>query len=89
MIEETLRKLHILDKGCAGHLETGFELANLEGKDKYIISSLMEEAIATSQIEGAATTRKIAKEILRLNRKPTAERSVVTGNTLARKRQRR
>ena len=81
LIDETLRKLHILDKGCAGHLETGFELANLEGKDRYIISSLMEEAIATSQIEGAATTRKIAKEILRLNRKPKdySEQMIVNG----------
>ena len=30
----------------------------------------MEEAIATSQIEGAVTTRKVAKEMLRTNRKP-------------------
>jgi Fic family protein len=81
LIDETLRKLHILDKGCAGRLETGFELANLEGKEKYIISSLMEEAIATSQIEGAATTRKIAKEILRMNRKPRnySEQMIVNG----------
>jgi len=41
----------------------------------------MEEAIATSQIEGAATTRKIAKEILRLNRKPKdySEQMIVNG----------
>ena len=30
----------------------------------------MEEAIATSQIEGAVTTRQVAKEMLRTNRKP-------------------
>jgi hypothetical protein len=32
--------------------------------------SLMDEAIASSQIEGAATTRKKAKEMLRENRPP-------------------
>ena len=39
-------------------------------RDRVVISSLMEEAIATSQIEGAVTTRKVAKEMLRTNRKP-------------------
>jgi len=39
-------------------------------RDRIIISSLMEEAIATSQIEGAVITRKAAKEMLRTNRRP-------------------
>ena len=39
-------------------------------RDRVVVSSLMEEAIATSQLEGAATTRKVAKEMLRTNRKP-------------------
>jgi len=38
-------------------------------REQVIISSLMEEAIATSQIEGAATTRRVAKEMLRTKRK--------------------
>ena len=36
-----------------------------ENKNQYLISSLMEEAISSSQMEGAATTRKVAKEMLR------------------------
>ncbi|MGM9735569.1 MAG: Fic family protein [Candidatus Cryptobacteroides sp.] len=36
-----------------------------ESKERYLISSLMEEAIYSSMIEGAATTRKVAKEMLR------------------------
>lgn len=39
-------------------------------KQKYLISSIMEEAIASSQIEGAVTTRKVAKELLRKNQSP-------------------
>lgn len=85
LLDETLRKLHLLDKGAAGHLETGLEYINTEGRVRYIISSLMEEAIASSQIEGAATTRKIAKQILRLRKKPQnySEQMIVNGyNTM-------
>ncbi|RLA66648.1 MAG: Fic family protein, partial [Epsilonproteobacteria bacterium] len=40
-------------------------------KQQYLISSLvMEEAISSSQLEGASTTRKIAKEILVSKKKP-------------------
>lgn len=41
-----------------------------ENREQYLISSLMEEAISSSQIEGASTTRKIAKEFLRKNITP-------------------
>ncbi len=81
LLSDAQRKLHLMDKGTAGHLETGLESVSTEGRGRYIISSLMEEAIASSQLEGAATTRKIAKEILRLNRKPInySERMIVNG----------
>ena len=36
-----------------------------ESKSMYLVSSLMEEAISSSQMEGAATMRKVAKEMLR------------------------
>ena len=41
-----------------------------ENKEQYLISSLMEEAISSSQMEGAATTRKVAKEMLRKSLSP-------------------
>lgn len=41
-----------------------------DSKKQYLRSSLMEEAIYSSMIEGAATTRKVAKEMLRLNKQP-------------------
>lgn len=34
-------------------------------QELYLIGSIMEEAIASSQMEGAATTREVAKEMLR------------------------
>jgi len=43
-------------------------------KQQYLISSLvMEEAISSSQLEGASTTRKIAKKILISKKKPKNE----------------
>ena len=41
-----------------------------DNHEQYLISSLMEEAISSSQIEGASTTRKVAKEFLRKNITP-------------------
>lgn len=45
-------------------------VAEADAKQQYVLSALMEEAIASSQMEGAATTRKVAKEMLRKQVKP-------------------
>lgn len=39
--------------------------ADKTSQELYLISSIMEEAIASSQMEGAATTREVAKDMLR------------------------
>jgi hypothetical protein len=39
-------------------------------RDRYVVNTLMEEAITSSQLEGAATMRLIAKEMLRTGRPP-------------------
>lgn len=38
--------------------------------EQYLISSLMEEAISSSQMEGASTTRRVAKDMLRKSISP-------------------
>lgn len=63
-----LEDLHYIDRDAAGRIE-----ARLSGKadaQRYLVSSLMEEAIASSQIEGASTTRKVAKKMLRSRTAP-------------------
>ena len=66
---ESQRIMHMLDTGASGLmvLEEPIKRADM---DRYVVSSLMEEAIASSQIEGAVTTTKVAKRMLRENRKP-------------------
>jgi Fic family protein len=63
------QQLHELDLHLGGSFQSN-ALIPAEEKQQYLVSSLMEEAIASSQIEGAATTRKVAKEMLESNRKP-------------------
>ena len=62
-------QLHELDLSLGGNLNAS-DIIPSEEKQRYLISSLMEEAIASSQLEGAATTRKVAKQMLESNRKP-------------------
>jgi Fic family protein len=62
-------QLHRLDLNLGGSLHAS-GLIPADEKQRYLVSSLMEEAIASSQLEGAATTRRIAKEMLESNRKP-------------------
>ena len=61
--------LHKFDMNLGGTLE-GASIIPTENKERYLINSIMEEAIASSQLEGAVTTREVAKEMLRTQRKP-------------------
>jgi fic family protein len=72
-VPESLQSLlHFIDKTSGGNIGS----SNLEGLGKeeqniFLIKSLiMEEAITSAQLEGAATTRKIAKDMLRSGRNP-------------------
>lgn len=65
-----LKKLSFIDKYTGGQITTGDSAIHKSEQKRYLINSLMEEAIASSQLEGAATTRKAAKEMLRSGRKP-------------------
>ena len=64
------RLLHEIDIHGGGVLKASEQVANPNTRDTYLINSLIEESITSSQLEGAATTRKVAKEMLRLKRKP-------------------
>lgn len=45
-------------------------ITNPQTRDPYLASSLMEEAITSSKLEGAVTTRAVAREMIRSGRKP-------------------
>jgi len=78
--ENFQKQLHLLDKASPASFDWLFgEFPSEANKNQYLSNSLMEEAIASSQLEGAATTRPEAKKILREGRKPknTSERMIV------------
>lgn len=68
---DTVRRLlHEIDVHGGGELKATEQVVNPNTRDTYLINSLIEESITSSQLEGAATTRKVAKEMLRQKRKP-------------------
>lgn len=63
------RALHQFDLHIGGTLGSNIGIAETD-KTKFVISSIMEEAICSSQMEGANTTRKKAKEMIQQEKKP-------------------
>lgn len=61
--------LHDFDLNMGGSLSADGIIPNND-KQIYLVSSIMEEAIASSQMEGASTTRKVAKDMLRKKLSP-------------------
>ena len=85
--DPVLKELHFIDQNAGGSILVDNPELSSEARERYLISSLMEEAIASSQIEGAATTRKVAKEMLREGRPPTnkAEKMILNNYQTIRK----
>lgn len=64
-------QLHDIDLKCGGSVEGPAPVTKPDTRDRYYFSSLVEEAITSSQLEGAAVTRSVAKEMLRSGRNPS------------------
>ncbi len=70
MPEPVLVDLHHIDRDAAGEISSAAAVTTPEHRDRYLRHSLIEEAITSSQLEGASTTRQVAKSMLREGRKP-------------------
>ena len=62
--------LHEIDQNAGGTVQMQEQITNPQTRDQYYVRSLVQEAITSSQLEGAATTRKVAKEMIRTGRSP-------------------
>jgi Fic family protein len=64
--------LHRIDQslGMTGSSSDVQEMVSAHGRSYLLTNSLMEEAIRSSQLEGASTTRVRAKEMIRERRRP-------------------
>lgn len=68
MPDPALEMLHQIDQQAGGEIALAEEVTNPATRDRYLVSSLIEESITSSQLEGANTTRRVAKEMLRSGR---------------------
>ena len=86
-IDRIQQMVHRIDQQASGRIQTDEIVAQVGSRNRYLVSSLVEEAISSSLLEGAATTRRVAKELLRTGREPrdTSER-MIFNNYLAMRR---
>jgi len=65
------RALHFIDQHCGGEVAMPEVVTTDDhARHHYLVGSLMEEAIRSSQLEGATTSRRVAKALLRSGRAP-------------------
>lgn len=70
-VDEAQELAHYIDQQASGAI-TMPELvtADASAKHRFIVNSLIEESIRSSQLEGATTSRVVAKEMIRSGRAP-------------------
>lgn len=62
--------LHRVDRDASGVIGAPEQVTNRQTQTTYLLTSVIEEAITSSQLEGAATTRRVAKDMLLSGREP-------------------
>ncbi len=68
--DSVLQQLYIIDNKFGRSVQSTASILNTDQRDAYLVNSLIEEAITSSQLEGASTTREEAKSMLRSQRRP-------------------
>ena len=78
LIPGAMEILHEIDSKAAGRIAMPKQISESGPKERFLVRSLIEEAITSSQLEGASTTRKAAMDMFRSGRKPSnkAERMI-------------
>ncbi len=62
--------LHQIDRSISGQSGIPKQIITPEFRQQYHVSAFIEEAITSSQLEGATTTRQVAKEMIMKERPP-------------------
>lgn len=63
-------KLHTITREASGSIRGLDSVADDRAKERFLMRSQIEEAMTSSQLEGAGTTTAVAKEMLRSGRAP-------------------
>ena len=70
MPDPVLERVHRIDQLASGRIEISELVTNPSTRDRYVVNSLIEEAITSSQLEGASTSHRVAKEMIKSRRRP-------------------
>lgn len=73
-------ELMMIDRELAGNVPKPVQAIPEERQERFIIRSFMEEAISSSLLEGAPTTRKDAKQMLRSGLSPRSQGERMVAN---------
>jgi Fic family protein len=68
--DEIFRLTEEISRRASGMIAVPEPVTNPATRDRYVVNSLIEEAITSSQLEGASTSRRVAKEMIRSGRNP-------------------
>ncbi|MFC7245200.1 Fic family protein [Catellatospora aurea] len=68
--DEVLRELDFSATHLRGRIAVNEQVTNPATREQYLVGSLMEEAITSSQLEGASTSKRVAKEMIQSGRQP-------------------
>ena len=68
--DQVQEALHRIDSQARGWVGIAEHVTGPETRDRFIVNSLIEEAITSSQLEGASTTRVVATNMIRAGRRP-------------------
>lgn len=68
--DEVLQETEYIASYASGQIRLSEQVTDPATRDRYLVSQLIEEAITSSQLEGASTSRKVAREMIRSGRRP-------------------
>jgi Fic family protein len=68
--DDVFRLTEEISRRASGMIAVPEPVTNPATRDRYVVNSLIEEAITSSQLEGASTSRKVAKEMIISGRSP-------------------
>ena len=77
-----IEHLHEIDSRGSGRIAMPSEVTSPQTKTRFMVRSLIEEAITSSQLEGASTTRQKAMDMFRSGRAPADKSEQMIFNNL-------
>ena len=84
LTDSAAEMVHRIDQDASGQITIPELVVNPQTRSQYLIRSLIEEAITSSQLEGASTTHGVAKEMLQSGRPArTRDEQMILNNYMA------